>query len=724
MNMQLELTRNQVIESTEPGTGLFGPHRVLSLGYESEPALLFRLRSPFKRPIRLPRQILLDGCTAGRFRVIAFPLPDVLLLPDNQLADRDKQIRDKWWSKLEPLLGEDLLPSLLGDFGASIASFARQALLTKKAVYRCAYRYFYYGCVPNAFLPRFDLCGGAGQKRIAGPSKMGRPRDTVRLGHDEADVGVNVTAADELHFYDAMKKYWASGEHYPFKETYVRLCQDCYAWSGKSRASLPKNIPSYRQFVDHSKRLPQYPELLKRRITETKWERNYRAVLGRSSSEVLGPAERYQIDATVADVYLTSVYNRNWIIGRPVVYVVVDVFSGKIVGLYVGLEGPSWEGARLTLLNAYLDKSEYLALYGFGPDVEWDAHHISMSVMADRAELLSHDARGLVSGLGIKLDIAAAYRPDWKGIVERKFGILNDTIIHFTPGAVLRRIRERGERNHALDGTLNLREFTIILIREVLHFNSHHRQLDRLTPAMIAMCIQSTPNALWDFGMKHLIGGTPYRTKDEIYAHLLPQDWASVREDGIHFRGLRYTSPIAMQGKWFEKARFSKSFQIHVRYHAETPSRLWIIGDPVQGMRSHIHEATLIDPFNRYINARLEEAQDLVKFESLQNSGHMHDDLEAVINKNIQNDGTIGNAKEDLRATKNDVSNTKKIKNIRDHRRHEKQRMREDTAAREMAKFGRNGESSSVADNQAVDAPMSPMEKLIWDASNTGEDAP
>ena len=256
MITQFEFIRNQVIEPTESGSRLFGMYRVLSLGYESKPALLFRLGTPFKRPIRMPRVLLREQWEAGRFRVVAFPLPIILLLSDDQLVDRDKRIRDKWWSKLEPLLSEELLPELFENIGESIASFSRRTGLTKKTIYRCVYRYFYYGCIPNAFLPRFDLCGGAGQKRITGLSKIGRPRDTVRLGHDESNTGVNVSAIDEGYFLDALSKYWASGEHYPLAETYRRLCQDHYAWSGKYGAKLPRNIPGYRQFVDHSKKLP------------------------------------------------------------------------------------------------------------------------------------------------------------------------------------------------------------------------------------------------------------------------------------------------------------------------------------------------------------------------------------------------------------------------------------------------------------------------------------
>jgi len=60
-------------------------------------------------------------------------------------------------------------------------------------------------------------------------------------------------------------------------------------------------------------------------------------VLGSSSTDAIGPGSVFQIDATVADVYLVSRFNRTHIIGRPVLYIVQDCFSKLIVGLYVGL---------------------------------------------------------------------------------------------------------------------------------------------------------------------------------------------------------------------------------------------------------------------------------------------------------------------------------------------------------------------------------------------------
>lgn len=88
-----------------------------------------------------------------------------------------------------------------------------------------------------------------------------------------------------------------------------------------------------------------------------------RGLLSTSAAETWGPGARYQIDATLADVYLVSRLKRDRI-GRPVLYIVIDVFSRMIVGIYVGLEGPSWVGAMMALANTAADKVAYCRQFG------------------------------------------------------------------------------------------------------------------------------------------------------------------------------------------------------------------------------------------------------------------------------------------------------------------------------------------------------------------------
>ena len=70
----------------------------------------------------------------------------------------------------------------------------------------------------------------------------------------------------------------------------------------------------------------------------------------------MGPGSRYQIDATIGNVYLVSSFNSDYIVGKPIIYFVVDVFTHMITGMYIGFEGPSWAGMMMAIANAASDK--------------------------------------------------------------------------------------------------------------------------------------------------------------------------------------------------------------------------------------------------------------------------------------------------------------------------------------------------------------------------------
>lgn len=142
--------------------------------------------------------------------------------------------------------------------------------------------------------------------------------------------------------------------------------EDIYFEDGQEKVILKdkSELPTIRQlryfleteFSDKQKLIP--------RISLTKYQQNYREILGSSTFETFGPGSRFQIDATVADVYVVSEYNAEWIIGRPIIYFVVDVYSRMIVGIYVGLEGPSWMGGMMAIANTVMDKQTYCSEFG------------------------------------------------------------------------------------------------------------------------------------------------------------------------------------------------------------------------------------------------------------------------------------------------------------------------------------------------------------------------
>ncbi len=209
----------------------------------------------------------------------------------------------------------------------------------------------------------------------------------------------------------------------------------------------------------------------------------------------MGPGSKYQIDATVGDIYLVSQFDRSNIIGRPVMYFMTDVFSRMVTGMYIGLEGPSWIGAMMAIANAASDKVAYCREYGISiAEEEWPCHHIPAVILGDRGEMESKNADNLVSMLGVRIENAPPYRADLKGIIEQHFRTINFNATVFLPGRVKPDMAERGGKDYRLDAKLDIRQFTAIIIKCVLYYNnSHYMESFEKSGRMMEAGVESIP---------------------------------------------------------------------------------------------------------------------------------------------------------------------------------------------------------------------------------------
>ena len=108
----------------------------------------------------------------------------------------------------------------------------------------------------------------------------------------------------------------------------------------------PDAKPTVRQLQYFINTHFPYRHIRRRRYGDKDWNLHGRELLSTADGDVQGPGDRFQIDATVADVYLVSQFDRRRIVRRPVLYFVIDVFSRLITGLYVGFEGAPRGQAR------------------------------------------------------------------------------------------------------------------------------------------------------------------------------------------------------------------------------------------------------------------------------------------------------------------------------------------------------------------------------------------
>lgn len=490
---------------------------------------------------------------------------------------------DKAWDIIKNIVlkdgksrGEELFYSHV--LGPLVRQSAEEMKCTRKQVYIYLRKYWQRGQMKNALLPLYDRCGVEAAKRELHGPKRGRPsEEALEKG---VPTGINVT--DEIKknfrlgtklFYDTPKKL---GKHEAFERILARFFnkgKDVDNTGHRTTIMPPiEELPSFRQYqywYDHEWNFTR--STLTREGTR-EYNLKRRAVLGSLIPSIPGPGFLYQLDAAIADTYLVSAHNRRRIIGRPVIYVVVDTYSSLIVGISVSLEGPSWLGAMYALENMVLDKVTFCREYGFDIEVdEWPSQHLPKELLADRGELLSKKSDNLTNGLNIRMAQTAPYRPDWKACVERHIGLLKIKYISWTPGKVDDAPR-RSKKDYRLDACMTLHDFREFLIDCVLEHNTTYSvPVEHLDPALIADGIEPYPCNLWKWGVDNRSGYLQEVPLNTMRANLLPDAIAKVTSEGIRYRNRWYTCKRAEEEKWFEQVRSGKkSWNIPIAYDQRT----------------------------------------------------------------------------------------------------------------------------------------------------------
>jgi hypothetical protein len=569
------LVVNQLLQTADDGP----IERVLWVHPEGGGYYVIDVRDMAAFPIFRAAKDVAELLAQGALRILRED-PWLAPLSDVGLPAKHKEKRDALWTMIRPLVRDQPAIFEPAARGRAILQLVLEKKATKQTVYRLLRRYWQRGMIPNSLLPDFDRCGGPGKERRVGEAKRGRPsRNGIK--------GVNIDIKARKIFRVAITKYFAENEKIDLRGVYEEVISSHYSdrvfndVTGRTDLVPRENIPQLWQFrywyekdndvfqVDRIRRKPRV------------YDKDRRALLDTSTSEVLGPASRYQIDATIADIYLLSRLDRRRIVGRPVLYVVIDVFSRMIVGVYVGFEGPSWVGAMMALANAASDKVAYCRQFGIDIEVhDWPCRSLPDILLGDRGEILGSMIDTLSSNFNVQVENTGPYRADWKGIVEQRFRLIPAKFKAYTPGYVAEDFQARGGSDYRLDATLDVDQFTRIIIRCILYYNNHHllREYDK-SALLVADGVQAIPTDLWEWGVARRSGKLRVFPEEQVKLSLLPFDEAVVTAQGIRFRGCFYTCQRAVAEHWFERARQRGTWKVRISYEPRLMDEIYLHED-------------------------------------------------------------------------------------------------------------------------------------------------
>jgi transposase InsO family protein len=627
------------------------------------------------------------------------PDPFNVIALDKSLSPSSVSRRDQAWAAIGPIVAKQPDIFLPRKRAALVGPIEGAGTATRVTVYLYLRLYWQRGMTKNALLADYGNCGAPGKRRIATPGKkLGRPRRYGDL------PGMTVTDAIRQVFQLAFDRFYATSLKYSKQAVYDLMIKDFFCVREIDHETglvihRPKpesaklGDPTYDQFLYWTDKDNLALVVRRQRMGPRAYDKDCRGLTGTSTAETWGPGSRYQIDATIADVFLVSRSDRNRIIGRPVLYVVIDVFSRMIVGIYVGLEGPSWIGAMMALSNTAEDKVAFCARYGrVISEDEWPCHHLPATLLGDGGEIESSLIEMLINNFNVTVETSAPYRADWKGIVERRFRLLPAVFRPYVPGYIETDYRTRGGTDYRYDAALDVDDFIRVIIECVLYFNNFHEISKYDKDRDVASDgVPPIPTDLWDWGIENRSGALRSFPVDLVRFSLMPVGQATVTEHGLQFEGSYYTSTKAMEELWFDRARQDGRWKIQVSYDSRDMDQIYI-HEPKGKLAYHTGTLTERSRANRGLSLSEIQQREIAEKHAAANRRPEQQIAKSDMLGNIEQIVAIASQKTSEAVGKHDTRN---VSDIRQHRAEEKLENRAQEAFR---LGGASGKPSKTAD--------------------------
>lgn len=554
--------------------------------------------SPTSNPFLIEKKELINSIEENEAELIEDPFVDIALMKVVE-GSTQQQKRDTGMDLIKPLITHDHFfdPSTRFDL---VKRILEQKKSTHQTIYRLARRYWQRGQIPNALIPSYQNSGAKGSKRIAKDKKLGRPRKFMPGIGALIDINIERLFRININKYMLTKdKHSLSYAYRKFSTMYHSLFPD-----------VPDiEIPSIWQFKHfYEREFPKVAQLTARTNTII-YNKDIRALHSTVNTQVLGPGSRYEIDATIADIYLVSDSDRACIVGRPTVYLIADVFSRMVVGFYIGFENASYVTAIQALQIAMTDKVELCKQYDYEITSDnWPCIGLPDAILADRGELLGHQIEALEYSFSIRIENTAPYRGDLKPIVERYFKTFQAKFKPFAQGVVQPfKEKKRGGSDYRLDATLTITEFKKIIVGSILTHNLTHqlktydRDIDMPTDLPVV------PIHLWNWGIQHRVGRLRQVSEKALRVALLPKTKATLSDLGLKVFGVfYYCAEIHQQGWMHRKKSISRPDTLQVAYD---PSNAEIIYVFYQKDSLHYWEAGLAPRSREFIGCSFWEVQ-------------------------------------------------------------------------------------------------------------------
>lgn len=572
--------------------------------------------------------------------------PEAIYLKCNLSLDslslKDKEIFFQRKLAMENFLDlENLRLRILADhsLGGLVKESVHKSEFTRMQIYKLFSELCKRGFSESNLLPRFDLCGAPGIVRPCDNTKTGVSRNKAGRKTAEERIaktnGIIIPNCQPGMSTDWHNRIIAADSLIPNPKPSLparatAILNSSFVQKYKLQTGILVPIePKIGEYPNKSqiKRVlnKNYSDIerAKQKTTDSNFTLNQRGLTGKNWEGVGGPGHTWAIDSSVGDIYLRSFYNRNWVVGRPIVYTIVDVWSTAIMGFYVCFSGPSWESAKIALYSAAMGPNVTAELWGYENSLTLNPlQTLPYSILCDRGEYLSKEARIIGAKLLPSLSYAPPCRGDFKGGVEVMHRIEKDQQFLFIPGAIDARRKEYEFRKfNQNESVMTIRDYVAYLNIIFMKYNFSADRSHRLDAHMKASGVVPTPAGLWSWGHKSGLGCSRILHKDELTTSLLPFSKANITKRGVVWSGGEYLQDPTISQQWACHARNYGAKEISINYFPGSTKKIWTPNEGEKGLL----ELSLSDYKGSSGQLSIEEIADAHAFYLMKNADTAHD---------------------------------------------------------------------------------------------------
>ena len=277
---------------------------------------------------------------------------------------------------------------------------------------------------------------------------------------------------DEAFFEQALTRFLDAKR--PKVSTAYQYYKDAITIENESIVDGQIPIISYKSFNQRIKSLPPYPVAVAR---HGKFKADQWFAYCSSHIPPTRILERVEIDHTPLDLILID-DELSIPIGRPYLTLIVDVFSGCVLGFHLSYRSPSYVSAAKAIVHAIKPKSFE------GLDIElqneWPCYGKFENLVVDNgAEFWSKSLEHACKEAGINIQYNPVRKPWLKPFVERFFGMINECFLAEMPGKTFSNILAKEDYKPEKDAIMRFSTFVEEFHRwvvDIYHQDSNSRE--------------------------------------------------------------------------------------------------------------------------------------------------------------------------------------------------------------------------------------------------------